>query len=93
MAFACATFNYRNLAVVSLCYCKLRYRVHERSEESPDSTGQRIRLTAGLPGNGNETVPQKITACLARVKTWGKSPRLLPATATAGKPCVLKCHV
>jgi hypothetical protein len=28
-----------------------------------------------------------------RVKMWGKSPRLLLATVTAGKPCVLKCHV
>lgn len=78
------------------CCCKA-------GEESPDSAGQPIPLTAGHPGNRVETVPQKITATLfiplrgyggrVRVKTGGKSSRWLVVRPAVGKPWVLKCHV
>ena len=58
-------------------------------KESPDSTEQRIPLTAGLRFSANEKVPQKITADLlattkVKVKTWGKSPRWLNGNINFG---------
>ena len=47
---------------VSLQRCKLHYRGAYGAKESPDSTEQRIPLTAGLTPRRDEKVPQKITA-------------------------------
>ena len=47
------------------------------------------------PPGANRQCHRKLLPCasMVKVKTWGKSPRLLLVTIAAGKPCMLKCHV